>query len=358
MDFRLPQSPRSRRRAALSADAVARPAPQDSTQATVPPPATRLLLRSTRLALAGAGLGVSTQAGTTVVTARAQARQVMEALMSGVPSATSRQPAAPLAWSAAHLSGFLDAAQERCLAVPSQEPVVVMASAGGPRQLPVLTPLLALWLAREGVRVVLHGPLDDSTGITSAEVLRGLGLAPVTQAADVVQAWSRREPAFMATTTLCPALAPLLQREQGAAWRSVARRLARLLDPIVGAPSLRVVHHGSHDTHQLLARWAELDRVAVMLLRGADGEPVADLRRRPRIDTWLGGLRQKAHSCAAQSKDPAAPPLWPHGADAAATALYAQAVLSGERPSPAPLATQVALILGLMPALQRLIPGR
>jgi anthranilate phosphoribosyltransferase len=249
------------------------------------------------------------------------------------------------------LTGLLSAVHGHCLDVDSSEPVVVMASAGGPRHLPVLTPLLALWLAREGVRVLLHGPESDPVAVTSAEVLRTLGLGPARQATDIHHAWSRREPAFIATQTLCPAIAPLLQRHHGTAWRSLARRLVRLLNPVAGANTLRVVHQGSHDSSQLLARWAERDGVTLMLLRGADGEPVVDLRRRPRIDTWLAGKRQPLHSCG-PGLALAAPPLWPQQADAATTALYVQAVLSGERPAPAPLATQVSLILGLMPRLR------
>ncbi len=319
----------------------------------------RLLLRSTRLALVHRGLAdpaISDDPSPAAGLSRQQAQRLLQELLGGGPAAP-RHPAPPPAWSPPALAGLLAAAQTHCLAVDSTAPVVVMASAGGPRHLPVLTPLLALWLAREGVRVLLHGPLSDPSGVTSAEVLRNLGLAPTTQVAEVHQAWSRREPAFMATSTLCPAIAPLLEHVHGTAWRSLARRLVRLLDPVTGAPSLRVAHQGSHDTGQLLARWAAQEGAAVMLLRGADGEPVVDLRRRPRIDTWLGGQRQPRHSCAAQAKDLAAPPLWPQHADAATTALYAQTVLSGERPAPSPLAAQVSLILNLMPRLG-LSPGQ
>ena len=321
-------------------------------------PATRLLLRSTRRALAARW--PTSPLATASAAARARARLALEAVLGqspartgGCESAARHGPAVPPpAWSAPHLAGFLDAAQAGCLALPSREPVVVMASSGGPRQLPVLTPLLALWLAREGVRVLLHGPLSDPLGVTSAEVLLGLGLTPAAHAADVTQAWARREPAFMATTQLCPALGPVLQRAHGAAWRSLARRLVRLLNPVVGARVLLVAHQGSHESAQTLARWAEAEGAALMLLRGAEGEPVADLRLRPRIDSWLGGAHQPGHSCQAQRKGMGAPPLWPQQADAAATALYAQAVLSGERPAPPPLAAQVALILGLLPRLQ------
>ncbi len=319
--------------------------------------ATRLLLRSTRRALAAGCPDTPLAAPPAAV--RTQARQALEALFADDgPATRGQQPArraaaAPPVWTDQHLAGWLDAAQAQCISLPSQQPVVVMASGGGPRQLPVLTPLLALWLAREGVQVLLHGPLSNPLGLTSAEILRGLGLTPAIHAGEVAQAWSRREPAFMATSTLCPALHPLLQRARGAAWRGLAQRLARLLNPVVSAPVLRVVHQGPHDCARVLSHWAQAQAATVMLLRGADNEPVADLRRRPRITTWLHGAPQPAHSCTAQRLGGAALPLWPQHADAPTTALYVQAVLSGERPAPAPVAAQVALILGVMPKLQQ-----
>lgn len=343
--------------AAAAADATLKPSLAASGGLA---PATALLLRSTRLAMATRGLTEASPArpGLGLHGDRAQARLSLDRLLAAAPASTrAAQPAPPQLRSPTHLAGFLDAAQGHCLAVPSTNPVVVMASGGGRRQLPVLTPLLALWLAREGVPVLLHGPLTDPAGVTSAEVLRNLGLTPSRHAGEVAQAWSRREPAYMATSTLCPAMAALLQREHGTAWRSLARRLVRLLSPVHGAPSLRVVHQGSNDSGQLLSAWAAQDGVSMMLLRGAEGEPVADLRRRPRIDSWLQGRRLPAQSRTAQGKTWAAEPLWPQQADAATTALYVQAMLSGERPAPGPVAEQVALILGLVRLLRWPLAG-
>jgi anthranilate phosphoribosyltransferase len=297
----------------------------------------------------------TTQEAQTPAAERLRARQALEIALACGTSAAVDAPCdtAPLPppLSATALAGCLEALHPRCLQLPSDVPVVVIASGGGPRRLPMLTPLLALWLAREGQRVLLHGPLSDPLGVTCAEVLRDLGLAPATSAAEAAHAWARREPAFIATATLCPELETLLARRCGPAWRSLARRVSRLLDPIAGAPTLRLAHHGRHDTGNVLAGWAMQEGAAVMLLRGAEGEPVADLRRRPRIDTWLQGARQAAHSCTAQGGALAALPQPPPRADAAGTALYVQAVLSGARPAPAPLAAQVALIVGALRTL-------
>ena len=59
---------------------------------------------------------------------------------------------------AQEMAGFMDALQTRMPQLPpSGTPVVVLPSYNGARRLPVLTPLLALLLVREGLPVLLHG---------------------------------------------------------------------------------------------------------------------------------------------------------------------------------------------------------
>eukprot|EP01036_Dinobryon_divergens_P055487 gene55487-74081_t len=56
------------------------------------------------------------------------------------------------------MAGFLDAVRSRMKLIPDgAEPVVVLPSYNGARKLPLLTPLLALLLAREGLAVLIHG---------------------------------------------------------------------------------------------------------------------------------------------------------------------------------------------------------
>ena len=76
------------------------------------------------------------------------------------------------------LAGFLDAVQARMTRLPaSDRPVVVLPSYNGARRLPVLTPLLALMLARKGLPVLLHGSPTEDKRVTSLDVL-GPGTAP------------------------------------------------------------------------------------------------------------------------------------------------------------------------------------
>ena len=112
------------------------------------------------------------------------------------------------------LTGFSQAVHERCIALPAAPaaslPTVVLPSYNGARKLPNLTALLALFLAQEGIPVLVHGPAQDPGRVTTAEIFHDLGLPIARDGEDVAHAWARREPVFIATEALCPPLARLL----------------------------------------------------------------------------------------------------------------------------------------------------
>ena len=70
------------------------------------------------------------------------------------------------------LDGFVRATLERCTPLPEAPAsgVVVLPTYNGARKLPNLTALLAWHLAKQGVAVLVHGPLKDPTRVTTAEV--------------------------------------------------------------------------------------------------------------------------------------------------------------------------------------------
>ena len=75
------------------------------------------------------------------------------------------------------MCGFLDAVQARSQLLPATtHPVIVLPSYNGARKLPVLTPLLALLLAREGFAVLLHGMRTEAQRVLASEVLQRLEL--------------------------------------------------------------------------------------------------------------------------------------------------------------------------------------
>ena len=249
------------------------------------------------------------------------------------------------------LLGFLQATQARCLSIASELPVVVIPSYNGARRLPNLTPLLAMRLAQEGARVLVHGPRQDPTRVTSAEIFQALGLPAVDNLATIHERWQRREPAFIATDSLSLALQKLLDVRWVVGLRNSGHTVAKLLQPISGAPALRLASHTHPEFGKLLAELAERSAADLMLLRGTEGEAVADPRRCPKIDQWLGGVWQIDLSCQAQDGSLAELPLLPRQIDAATVAVYIQAVVAGEKPGPAPLDRQVDLVIR---ALQRL----
>lgn len=250
------------------------------------------------------------------------------------------------------LSGFLAATKARCMAIPTTAPTVVLPSYNGSRKLPNLTTLLALLLAQDGVQVLVHGPARDPARVTTAEIFQVLGLPAARDADDVAAAWARREPVFMTTDLLCPPLARLLDVRWTVGLRNSGHTVAKLLDPCVGEPSLRVVNHTHPEYALSLTHFLQLSRANAMLMRGTEGEPVADPRRLPKLDVLLNGVLRPELSVPAQEGVLTELPVLPRSTDASTTALYVQAVVSGEKPAPGPLQQQVACLQRALAALQ------
>jgi len=242
------------------------------------------------------------------------------------------------------LAGFLDAVQERCHPLRPAQPMVVLPSYNGARKLPNLTALLALLLAQEGVPVLVHGPTRDPGRVTSAEVFHDLGLPIAHDISDVPHAWARREPVFVATEVLCPPLARLLDVRRIVGVRNSGHTVAKLLDPTRGGAALRVVNHTHPEYGQSLAAFLRHTQANALLMRGTEGEPVADPRRLPRLDVYLHGVLRPELSVGARDGVLTELPVLPRAIDAATTAVYIQAVVSGEKPAPAPLTQQVDCI--------------
>ncbi len=81
------------------------------------------------------------------------------------------------------MCGFLDAVDERIARFPAcadGRPLIVLPSYNGARKLPVLTPLLALLLAREGHGVLLHGMRTEARRVLASEVLEALDIPALT----------------------------------------------------------------------------------------------------------------------------------------------------------------------------------
>lgn len=236
------------------------------------------------------------------------------------------------------MAGFLDAIHQRlpALAAP-QQPWIVLPSYNGARKLPVLTPLLALLLAREGLPVLLHGSTTETSRTTSAQVLQALGHAPATALADI----SPGQLQHCTTATLHTGLQKLLNARAAIGLRNPAHSLVKLLNPLGrhGHPALIVGSYTHPEYATSMAATQALMGATALLLRGTEGEPVADARRHPAMTAVLRGQVQPLQEI--QRGTLADLPALPLGHDVESTARYTEDVLAGRQPIPAPIARQV-----------------
>jgi anthranilate phosphoribosyltransferase len=243
------------------------------------------------------------------------------------------------------MAGFLDAVHQRLNYLPpSDRPTVVLPSYNGARKLPLLTPLLALLLAREGLPVLVHGTPTESSRVLASEVFDALGIRAQT----AIESIRPGEVGFIPTELLCPALKRLLDVRRAVGLRNPAHSLVKIMNPCRGK-SLVVSSYTHPEYAVSMARTFELVRANALLLRGTEGEVVADPRRMPQMEAFVEGERFLLQE--AQTGTLAALPALPKEVDAASTATYIQSVMAGHQPVPASIARQVELILQLVSTL-------
>ena len=243
------------------------------------------------------------------------------------------------------MAGFLDAVRSRMKLIPDgAAPVVVLPSYNGARKLPLLTPLLALLLAREGLAVLIHGTPTEDSRVFVSEVL--LALEIHSQSAP--KAIAPGEVAYVPTEVLCPTLKRLLDVRRVVGLRNPAHSLVKLMNPCVG--KALIVSSYTHPEYAVsMAQTLELTQTSAMLLRGTEGEVVADARRMPQMDAFIKGQRQRLQE--AQAGTLSTLPDLPKTTDAVSTAAYIQSVLAGQQAVPASIAMQVEHILHVVKQL-------
>lgn len=242
----------------------------------------------------------------------------------------------------AEMAGFLDAVEARLHKLPATDrPTVVLPSYNGARKLPLLTPLLALLLAREGLPVLVHGTATEDARVHASKVLETLGVKEQS----AINKLAPGEVAFVPTRLLCAGLQRLLDVRRAVGLRNPAHSLVKLMNPCAG-PSLIVGSYTHAEYASSMAAVFELVQAHALLLRGTEGEPVADARRMPRMTGFVAGRQVALED--APSGPLVAPPELPTTVDAPATAAYIQSVMAGRINVPAPIARQVEHILHLV----------
>ena len=237
------------------------------------------------------------------------------------------------------MAGFLDATEARLHKVNNAGvPTVVLPSYNGARKLPVLTPLLGLLLAKRGVAVVVHGTATEDTRVSSADVLAALGQAPASQPPGALSA---SQLMLVPTGQLHAGLETLLAVRRLVGLRNSGHSLVKLMNPCSG-PALVVGSYTHPEYATSMAATFALTGAHALLLRGTEGEPVADPRRRPRLlavrDGQTHELMPAQEGPLTQLPDLPAP-------EASATAAWTREVLDGRREVPSPVAEQVDCIL-------------
>ena len=246
---------------------------------------------------------------------------------------------------AQEMAGFLDATHQRLHRLPaSEKPTIVIPSYNGARKLPVLTPLLALLLAREGLPVLVHGTATESRRVFTSEVL--LALSIPAQAA--IESIAPGSVAFVPTGLLHTGLQRLLDVRRVVNLRNSAHSLVKLMNPVQGK-SLLVTSYTHPEYAVSMAETLALMGCNALLLRGTEGEAVADARRTPTMQGFINGTvvdhQEPQHGTLTSL------PNLPTAIDADSTAAYIRQVLDGVYPVPSPIAQQVAHILHLVQAL-------
>ena len=238
------------------------------------------------------------------------------------------------------MAGFLDATHARLPRVQAAAPLVVIPSYNGARKLPVLTPLLAALLARQGLSVLVHGTATEDKRVGTQAVFAELGL-PVLAAP---RALAAGEAVFVPTGVLNAGLQRLLEVRRVIGLRNPAHALVKLMNPAAGK-SLLITSYTHPEYLESMGATLQLMQANALLLRGTEGEAVADLRRLPRMDGYLAGQHTLLQE--AQSGSLAGPPELPPAIDAASTAAYVRAMLDGATPVPASVSRQVELVVQL-----------
>jgi anthranilate phosphoribosyltransferase len=241
--------------------------------------------------------------------------------------------------------GFLAAANERLYALRLPQgrirPVVIP-TYNGARKGVNLTALLALLLRRFGIPVVVHGLIEGYGRVTTAQIFREFGLIPSVSQGQAQQTLDESGLVYVPLSVISPGLNNQLALRSRLGLRNSAHSLVKMLDPFKGEGLLLAA--ATHPDYLATMRevLATLGAHA-LLLRGTEGEPFANPKRRPRIEHLHDGSGDILFEAEHDSLKTL--PNLPESCDAKATADWMRRVLSGESALPPPIANQLACCL-------------
>ena len=211
---------------------------------------------------------------------------------------------------------------------------MVLPSYNGARRLPVLTPLLALLVAQRGLPVLIHGSATEDSRVTVPHLLAALD-HPVL---DAIRPLADGEAAYAPLELISPALKRLLDVRRAVGLRNSGHSMVKLMNPCADAAVI-VSSYTHREYAESMSAVFQLTGATALLLRGTEGEAVADVRRLPQMDGFIRGRHVALE--AAQKGTLTDLPDRPGDIDAASTAAYIRDVLAERRPIPVSMGQQV-----------------
>lgn len=254
--------------------------------------------------------------------------------------------------SVAEIIAYLEAARSHVLTLHSPTnhlPPVLLPTYNGARHAPNLVPLLAGLLAREGVPVLVHGLQHFSGRVTTYEIWHQLGWLMTENKDQLHHAWVQGKPAFMTIDALSPRLADLLRLRDLLGVRNATHTLVKMLQPF-DCPALRMVSYTHPEYHALQTEVLSQTSAHALLLRGTEGEAVANPKRQPEIEWFRQGVRQVL--LPADFTPLANVPALPKSRAAEVTAAWINEALAGRQPIPEVIVKQVEHTLYALKCMQ------
>ena len=243
------------------------------------------------------------------------------------------------------MAGFLAAANARLPGLgrpPGQLRPVVIPTYNGARRSANLTPLLALLVQRFGVPVLVHGLADDYGRVTSEQIFAEFGLPACASLAQAQLAIDEYGLAYVPLPLLSPGLDRQLALRSRLGLRNSAHSLVKMLDPFHGE-ALLLAAATPPDYITSMRAVLSATGAHALLLRGSEGEPFANPKRRPQIEHLHDGACDVLFETERDSLRVL--PQLPATCDAGSTVAWMHRVLAGEASLPLPIANQLACCL-------------
>lgn len=193
-----------------------------------------------------------------------------------------------------------------------------------------------------GIPVLIHGFIDGNGRISTATVLRELGILPVSSLERAQEALNTDGMAFVPTGVLAPGLAELLSLRAKIGVRNSGHTLVKMINPFSVA-ALTLVSFSHPDYQAKLQRFYSEIQNTALLFRATEGEPFANPKRRPLLELWRGGQNETLFEAEAGVIQHL--PNLPDSLDPNDTAQWTLEVLAGHIPVPTPIVHQVAACL-------------